>query len=113
MAGGMIQILGNLISVLRRVKPTRQKLANEKREKMDKDLAKLVAQTAFRSAAEINNLIPLLKEYCTEEECRDFGIAIATASSGISQQIMGKIFAMHPDLEAEFESQIRKYGRPI
>jgi len=80
---------------------------------MDKELAKLVALTAFRSSADINNLIPLLKEHCSEAECRDFGIAIATASAGISQQILSKVFALHPDLEVAFDMQIRKYGRPI
>jgi len=80
---------------------------------MDKEIAKLVALTAFRSSADINNLIPFLKVHCSETECRELGLAIATASAGISQHVLTKIFAMYPDLEAEFDMQIRKYGRPI
>jgi hypothetical protein len=80
---------------------------------MDKEIAKLIAITAFRSAADINNLVPFLKEYCSESKSRDFGIAIATASTKISPQILRKIFAMHPELEVEFDMQIQKYGRPF
>ncbi|WP_222610889.1 hypothetical protein [Undibacterium sp. FT79W] len=80
---------------------------------MDKELAKIVALTAFRSSAYMNNLIPLLKEHCSEDECRNFGIAIATASAEINLQILQKVFAMYPELSAKFDLQVRKYGRPI
>ena len=80
---------------------------------MDKELAKIVALTAFRSSADINNLIPMLKEHCSEDECRDFGIAIATASTEINLQILQKVFAMYPELSVEFDQQVRKYGRPF
>lgn len=80
---------------------------------MEKDLARIVALTAFRSSADINNLIPLLKEHCSEEECRNFGVAIATASAGISQEILQKIFALYPEIAVEFDKQISKYGHPF
>ena len=78
---------------------------------MEKELAKLVALTAFRSSAEINSLVPLLKEYCSEDEYRSFGMAIATASAEIGLQILQKIYAAHPELEAEIESNVQKFGR--
>jgi hypothetical protein len=80
---------------------------------MEKDLAKIVALTAFRSSADLNNLIPLLKEHCSEDECRTFGIAIATASSAIGQEILQKIFALYPEISMEFDKQIGKYGHPF
>lgn len=80
---------------------------------MDRELAKIVAITAFRSSADINNLIPLLKEHCSADEYRLFGLAIAASSAEISQQILYKIFSMHPDLESEFDNKIKKYGRPF
>jgi hypothetical protein len=80
---------------------------------MEKDLAKLVALTAFRSSADINNLIPLLKEHCNEEEYREFVVAIATASAVIGQELLQKIFALHPEISVEFDRQISKYGHPF
>ena len=78
---------------------------------MEKELAKLVALTAFRSSAELGNLIPLLREHCDEDEYRRLGAAIATASAEISRQILQYIFATHPELEAEIEANVSKFGR--
>jgi len=80
---------------------------------MEQYLAKIVAITAFRSSAELNNLIPLLKMHCNESEYRSYSMAIATISAGINQEIMKPIFAAHPNLEKEFEATVSKYGRPV
>ncbi len=80
---------------------------------MDKDLAKLVAITAFRSSSEISNLIPLLREKCEDSEYQIFVKAIARASGEIGQQLMFRVFVEHPDLEKEFDEMVKKYGRPF
>jgi hypothetical protein len=61
---------------------------------------------AFRSSADSNDLFPCLKETCSEFECKEFGIAIATASTKIYQQILGKVFAIYPELEVELDMPI-------
>ena len=78
---------------------------------MDRELAKLVAVTAFRSSADINNLVPLLKECCNEAEYKAYALAIASASAEISMQILNKIYEDHPDIKDEFEEKMHKYGR--
>jgi hypothetical protein len=35
---------------------------------MEKGLAAIVAKTAFRSSAEISNLLPIIKEFSSAEE---------------------------------------------
>lgn len=79
---------------------------------MEKELAKFLAVTAFRSAADLGNLVPFLQE-CDEAERREFGIALATASAEINRQVLQKIFALHPDLADEFDQKIQKFGRPF
>ena len=50
---------------------------------MEEDLAKLVALTAFRSSAELNTLIRLLKQHCDAAEYKPLALAIATISTEI------------------------------
>jgi len=80
---------------------------------MERDLAKLVAITAFESAAGLNNLIPLLKQRCDEREYRELSLAIATSSAEISLQIINKMFAIYPDMKTEFDAHVQKFGRPF
>jgi len=80
---------------------------------MEYEIAKLIAHTAFRSASDINNLIPMMKDFCSESECKEFGIPIATASYEIYEQILKKIYRLHPEIEAEMEQQVQKFGRVI
>ena len=60
---------------------------------MDKELARHVAATAFKSA-----------EYQTLLK------AIATANAAIHLEIGNKIFGQYPELEQEFDAKIKKYG---
>ncbi|WP_198116950.1 hypothetical protein [Massilia rhizosphaerae] len=78
---------------------------------MEKELAKLVALTAFRSSGELNNLLPLLKEHCDEGEYRQLSVGIATASAEIGRQILQSVFAAHPELEKELGATVKKFGR--
>ena len=79
---------------------------------MDRETAKVVAVAAFRSSAEINNLIPMLKSVCTEPEYSEWRDSIAMASLQISTNILMKVFAEHPDLEAEIGAHYERFGRP-
>lgn len=79
---------------------------------MDKDLAKFIAITAFRSAADLGNLIPMLQS-CEEAERREMGVALAAASAEVNRQVLQKIFEKFPDLAEEFDRKIQKFGRPF
>jgi hypothetical protein len=79
---------------------------------MEKDLAKFVALTAFRSAADLGNLVPMLQG-CDETERKELGMALAMASAEINRQVLQKIFERFPELSEEFEEKIRKFGRPF
>jgi hypothetical protein len=80
---------------------------------MDKELARHVARVAFKSSTEINDLIPFLKAFSSEEEYMSYVKYIASASASISTDLLQRVFLEHPDLEAEFEEKISKYGRYI
>nr|WP_314858273.1 hypothetical protein [uncultured Undibacterium sp.] len=80
---------------------------------MNKELARIIGVTASRSAADLGHLVILLKEHCSEEERKSYGIAIATAVASIQTEVLSKIFAEFPELETDFERQIMAYGRPF
>jgi hypothetical protein len=78
---------------------------------MDRRLAKHVVRTAFRSGGKLEELLPLLKEHCDDEEYDEYRRAIAMAIFGIQNELLKKVFSDHPTLEEEIESDIRMYGR--
>lgn len=79
---------------------------------MDRALAKVVAVAALRSASELNGVVPLLKEQCDAKEYEEIRDAIADASLRISQSLLMKVFAKHPDLEVEIDAHYQRFGRP-
>lgn len=80
---------------------------------MNRDLAQHVARVAFRSSADLNDLIPLLREHCVQEEYEKYVKAIASASAEIGTEILARIFSSYPELEQDFEERIRRYGRLV
>lgn len=78
---------------------------------MEKDLAEFILKTAFRSSADLNDLIPLLKQHCSDDEYRIYFDAISRASGEIAVKILNPIFKQYPDIEKEFERKIEEFGR--
>lgn len=76
---------------------------------MDKELARHVVATAFRSLRELEDLIPLLKEHCGAAEYETYVKAIASVSGHVHWNIVNPAFAGHPELEKE--EQIERYGK--
>jgi len=66
---------------------------------------------ALRSSGSLTDLLPLLKRHCRSDEYDRFKIAIARSAAEINIEILRKIFDEHPDLEAEMDGQIKKYGK--
>jgi hypothetical protein len=77
---------------------------------MDIDTARDVARAAFRSTRELGALMPLLKDKLEPHEFETYAKAIASAIAGIQFEILDKVTAAHPGLEAEIEAAIEKTG---
>jgi hypothetical protein len=80
---------------------------------MDKELALHIVRTAFRSAAALDELFPLLQHNCGDEEAKAYGLAIASAVAHIHRELTNRVFSSLPELQVEVETQIRKYGRVL
>jgi hypothetical protein len=80
---------------------------------MKAELAKHVAMVSFRSSANLNELVPLLREHCEESEYRQYLDAIAAVSGEIAMRILKPIYAEYPEIEAEIDRRISEYGTLI
>lgn len=78
---------------------------------MDREVAQIIATTASRVAAELASLVPFLKEHGEGAKDDEVKTAIATAIYEVGSIYM-TIFKQYPDLEAEFDARVKKYGRP-
>jgi hypothetical protein len=77
---------------------------------MDVNLARDVIKGAFRSARELQGLLPMLKEGCEAEEYEMYLKAVAKAMAEISLEITNKVIAEHPELVAEIDDGIAAHG---
>jgi len=77
---------------------------------MDISLARTVLRGAFRSADELQQLLPKLKEGCDADEYASYSKAIATAVAEIALEVTNRVITDHPDLEAEVEESIARTG---
>lgn len=78
---------------------------------MNKDLAREIIRAAFRSGAELETLIGLLKERCTAEDYQFFLRQIAMAIDGIHVALTDEAVKRFPELEAEMEGNVTRTGR--
>lgn len=77
---------------------------------MDRDVAHFIAAGASRAAQELSSLMPFLKEHGDGEKDEAVRHAIALAIYEIGS-VRQAAFDQHPDLKAEFEARLKKYGR--
>jgi len=77
---------------------------------MDIELARQVVRTAFSSSAQLQNLLPVLKEHCSAEEYKNYAMGIAAAIDAIGVGLINKAIAAHPGLAGEIESSLAKHG---
>ena len=78
---------------------------------MDKELARHIVRTTFRSSTGLEGLLPLVRHHCGEEEARTYELAIAGAIADIHRELTARVFSTFPELEKEVERSIQKYGR--
>jgi hypothetical protein len=80
---------------------------------MDADTARLVVDAAMRSSAQLQELLPRLKEKCSPQEYDTYLKAIATAIAEISLEVMDRVFHEHPALEAEVDDRVEEQRRRL
>ena len=78
---------------------------------IDRDLARLMLISGFRSARELNELLFVLKEHCSADDYERLRGKIADAIAEINAATLSEAFDAHPDLHAEVDATIKKYGR--
>ena len=78
---------------------------------MDIDVARHIVRTAFRSGRELESLLSMLKAHCKPDEYNGYAKAIAAAVASIHLEVINRVTADFPALEAEIEAQINKHGR--
>jgi len=76
---------------------------------LDRELAKHVVVTGFRSMSDVTSLLPLLQKHCTADEYSAYRSAITELASAIVTQVINPAFASQPGLEQEVEASVNKY----
>lgn len=77
---------------------------------MEEELAWHVITSAFCSTDPLRELLPLLKEHCTDAECDEYGKAIARAIHSVQAELIDRVIAARLDIEQQIEAKIQKYG---
>jgi hypothetical protein len=80
---------------------------------MERDLAKHVLTTGFKTMGDLTDLLELLKGHCDQAEYATYARGVAVVSGEIVRQLLNKVFLDHADLEAEMDAKIKKYGKLI
>lgn len=78
---------------------------------MNADLARHMVRVAFQTSRDLQDLMGLLREQLTAEEYKSHAIGIAAAIAGIGDALTNKALAAHPELRAEIDEKLAKYGR--
>ena len=64
---------------------------------MDKDLARHLVRSMIKSSSEMTSLIPVLKEFCDEEEYKYYGEILAKIAATVNLEVLNKIFTVYPE----------------
>lgn len=78
---------------------------------MDRDLAITILSSAYRSASELVLLAPVLKDNLTEDDHLVLGSANAKIIYEIHNEIIKYIYSQFPDIEAEVDKRMSRFGR--
>jgi hypothetical protein len=78
---------------------------------MDEQLARLTIGAATRSARELGDLVPILKDHCAEDLYTQLKPGFGAVIYEIYESILGPIFASFPNLKKEFDQNVEILGR--
>jgi len=77
---------------------------------MDKEVARMIVNTALRVGADLTKLAPLLKQFGSGDVDQSTKMAIGSAIAEIGE-IQARVFEQYPDLKAEAEARLNTYER--
>lgn len=78
---------------------------------MDERLARMIANAAVRSARELGDVAPLLKDLESDELAERLKSAIGSCIYETYETVLQPILDQFPDLKAEFDENLETYGR--
>ncbi|HVY20463.1 MAG TPA: hypothetical protein VHA70_10345 [Bauldia sp.] len=78
---------------------------------MDIEFARLAIRAGFSSGRELETLIHITKAHWEPAAHKEFAIGIARATAEIQAATTEKAVAAFPELEAEVDAAVNKYGR--
>ncbi len=78
---------------------------------MDKDLAIIILNACYRSARELGDLAPLVRDHCSPEDQAVLRNAIAQSVYDIMENIASYVWSKSPEAKAETETRLEKYSR--
>jgi hypothetical protein len=77
---------------------------------MQKPVAKHIVRSAYRSAAQLQEILAFAKLHCGAAEYPVVRKSVATAIMVINEEVVDKILKKHPALKREIEDSITKFG---
>lgn len=78
---------------------------------MDANVARHLIRVAFRSTAELQSVLALLKEHCAADEYKEYARAIASAIHAVNTEVLDRVLASQPQLREEIDRDMTKFGR--
>ncbi|HXE53155.1 MAG TPA: hypothetical protein VN541_09075 [Tepidisphaeraceae bacterium] len=78
---------------------------------MTNDATRLILHAAFQSAAELQRILPTVKEHCSAAEYDDLRLKVATAIAAIGDEITNPLLAANPGLSKQIDDEIKRYGK--
>jgi hypothetical protein len=80
---------------------------------MERDLAKHVVIVGFKAMHDLTDLLELIKPHCDQAEFAFYAHGVGLVAGEITRQLLNKTFSDHPDLEAEMDAKMERYGKLI
>jgi hypothetical protein len=78
---------------------------------MEKELARQLIRSAFRSSSELQSVLRLLKQQLNPADYKRHALGIASATDAINQALRNPALAEFPELSQEVEASLKKHGR--
>jgi hypothetical protein len=80
---------------------------------MDKDMADLILLACHRSSRELADIVPMIKEYCSEEDRTNLQNHLGKLIYSIIAGVGGYVSEKSPQSKIDIERRVEKYGRAI
>ncbi len=78
---------------------------------MDKDLALLILSSCTQSTRQLADLASMVKEHAEPEDYEHLKLAIGNAINGVMSEIVDYVEGRCPELKADRERRLDRFGR--